>query len=129
MWEVAPNQRTIAGARVVISGGPDGGASVLTDANGAYVFPAVTSGLVSILALKDGYVVATPEGVTVSGDTTADVFLVPTPPQDANGNTATARCADGTWSWATTRDQACTANGGIEYPVCPGILCPNTSRR
>ncbi len=124
VWEVDPNAHKIAGARVVITAGADTGAFVVSDENGNYVFASLTAGLVSLMATKDGYLVSLPEGINISADTQADVFIAPTPPKDANGNTATARCSDKSWSWAQTRAAACAANGGIEYLVCPGVLCP-----
>ena len=124
VWEVDPNAHKIAGARVTITGGADLGAFADSDVNGNYFFASITAGLVSLVATKDGYVLSNPEGITVSGNTLADVFITPTPPKDANGNTATARCSDKSWSWAQTRAEACVSNGGIEYPVCPGVLCP-----
>jgi hypothetical protein len=128
VWEVDPNAHKISGAKVSITSGPDNGATVVSDVNGNYVFPSIAAGVVSLSATMDGYLPSSPEGVNISADTQADVFVAPTPPKDANGNTATARCADRSWSWATTRADACTANGGIEYPVCPGVLCPANSR-
>jgi hypothetical protein len=125
VWEVDPNAHKIAGALVTVTSGADAGAAVMSDVNGNYAFPSLTAGTVALVATKDGYLVSSPEGITLSSNAQADVFMAPTPPKDANGNTATARCADRSWSWAQTRDTACTANGGIEYPVCPGVLCPN----
>ena len=61
--------------------------------------------------------------LTVDYDFTSDVFLYPTPPTNAAGASATARCRDGTWSWAQARADACKANGGVIYTVCPGVLC------
>jgi hypothetical protein len=52
--------------------------------------------------------------------------MYPTPATNPSGATATARCKDGTWTWATTVAEACTANGGILYGVCPGALCAAT---
>jgi hypothetical protein len=132
VWEVDPNAHKIAGAKVTITSGADTGVTVTSDVNGAYMFPSIAAGVVSISATMDGYLPSSPEGVNVSANTVADVFIAPIPPKDANGNTATARCADRSWSWAQTRAEACAANGGIEYPVCPGVLCPanyTTNRR
>jgi len=124
VWEVDPNAHKIADARVVITAGADIGAFTVSDVNGNYLFASLTAGLVSLVATKDGFLVSLSEGINISGDTQADVFITPTPPKDANGNTATARCSDRSWSWAQTRAEACAANGGIEYVVCPGVLCP-----
>ena len=68
-------------------------------------------------------------GITIQSNTSVDLWLAPTPPKDATGATATARCNDGTWSWAQTRAEACTAAGGIAYPVCPGTMCPDGARK
>jgi Carboxypeptidase regulatory-like domain/Bacterial Ig-like domain (group 2) len=124
VWEVDPNAHKVAGARVSITAGADLGAFADSDVNGNYFFSSITAGLVALVATKDGYLLSNSEGITVSGNTLADVFITPTPPRDANGNTATARCSDKSWSWAQTRAEACVSNGGIEYPVCPGVLCP-----
>jgi Carboxypeptidase regulatory-like domain len=124
VWEVDPNAHKIAGAKVTITSGPDTGVTVTSDVNGAYMFPSIAAGVVSLSATMDGYLPSSPEGVNVSANAVTDVFIAPIPPKDANGNTATARCSDRSWSWAQTRAEACTANGGIEYPVCPGVLCP-----
>jgi Carboxypeptidase regulatory-like domain len=131
VWEVDPNAHKIAGAKVTITSGPDTGVTVTSDVNGAYMFPSIAAGVVSLSATMDGYLPSSPEGVNVSANAVTDVFIAPIPPKDANGNTATARCSDRSWSWAQTRAEACTANGGIEYPVCPGVLCPanHTSNR
>ena len=56
-------------------------------------------------------------------DREIDVELFPTPPVNAAGASATARCGDGSWRWALTRGEACTANGGVVYGICPGPLC------
>ncbi|HEY1912624.1 MAG TPA: carboxypeptidase regulatory-like domain-containing protein [Vicinamibacterales bacterium] len=124
VWEVDPNAHKIAGAQVTITSGPDTGTSVMSDVNGAYMFPSIAAGVVALSATMNGYLPSSPEGVNVSANTVADIFIAPIPPKDASGNTATARCSDKSWSWAQTRAEACTANGGIEYPVCPGVLCP-----
>ena len=71
---------------------------------------------------KDGYQTYETEIVFVDGSSLA-VNLYPTPPKSADGASATARCNDGSWSWAQTRTAACSANGGLAYPVCPGPLC------
>jgi len=52
-----------------------------------------------------------------------DISMFPNTPTNEAGALATARCNDATWSWAPTREDACTANGGIAYGVCPGVLC------
>ena len=61
--------------------------------------------------------------LTMDRDREIDLELFPTPPLNPAGASATARCVDGSWSWAATRGDACTANGGVVYGVCPGPMC------
>ena len=126
--ESVPNSQPVAGARVAITAGPNAGMSALSDRAGTFTFASLSAGIVSMEATKEGYLTALPESFMLSADRDVDVFIVQVPPTDASGATATARCYDGTWSWAQTRDDACTANGGIAYPVCPGPLCPQGVR-
>ncbi len=123
--EVGPGSPPVAGVRVAIVGGVGAGASATSDAAGVFRFSNV-SGLVSLEATKIGYLTWRLSNLTVDHDTNLDAALYPTPPLDASGATATARCVDGTWSWAQTVAQACAANGGILYGVCPGALCAAT---
>ena len=60
---------------------------------------------------------------TSSSDTKIAVELFPTPPTNSSGATATGRCNDGSWTWATSRADACVNSGGLAYGVCPGPLC------
>ena len=59
----------------------------------------------------------------MSSDERISVNLYQTPPTDASGASATARCNDGSWSQATTRQDARTADRGVASRVCPGPLC------
>jgi len=128
VYEVQPTSHPIPGAAVRITSGPDIGSIAVADAKGVYTFPAVTSGFVALEASATGYTISS-IGLEVSSNTHADLWLAPTPPKDDTGATATARCTDGTWSWAQTKADACTANGGMAYPVCPGMLCPDAARK
>jgi hypothetical protein len=122
--EAAPNVHAVAGARVMITDGPDAGAVSVSDEEGLYTFPALTAGVIGVEASKDGFVVWRVMNFTISRNMGGlDIALFPIPPKDASGNTATARCNDGSWSWAATRGDACPTNGGIAYTVCPGALC------
>ena len=67
--------------------------------------------------------------LSVDFDRQIDIVMYPTPPTDNTGATATARCNDGSWSWAQTRAAACTANGGVAYTVCPGPICDSQTAR
>jgi hypothetical protein len=122
--EAAPNVHAVAGARLVVTDGPDAGAFSISDAEGLYTFPALVPAVIGLEASKDGFVVWRVMNLTIaSGMGGLDISLFPTPPKDGSGNAATARCNDGSWSWATTRGDACAMNGGIAYTVCPGTLC------
>lgn len=118
--EVAPTVRPIAGASVRILG--SGMAPTTTGPNGTFSFSGVPAERLLIEVSQAGYVVAEKD-VTISRDTQLTIDLYPTPPQDSSGATATARCKDGSWSWAGTTAAACPSNGGVAYTVCPGVLC------
>lgn len=121
--ETAPASKPLAGVRVEITDGPDAGRSTTSDSNGAFRLDGLTKGVVAVLAEKSGYLPWRVSNFTVDRDYQLEVKLYPTPPKDANGVDATARCQDGTWSWEKTFAEACSANGGILYTVCPGPIC------
>ncbi len=122
VWEVAPNQRALPGARVEIMDGPDGGKVAVADSAGNYKFSELYAGLIILKTTLSGYE-TWQGGFTLSGDRKEDAWLSPTPPKDRTGATATARCKDGTWTWSQDKNDACGANGGIAYFVCPGPFC------
>jgi hypothetical protein len=122
--EIAPNVRPILGAAVRILSRSL--APVMTTDQGSFAFPALPAERMLIEVTKDGYQVWESEIVIVDRNVQLMVSLYPTPPNDANGVSATVRCLDGSWSWAQTRDKACTANAGIAYAVCPGPLCESS---
>jgi hypothetical protein len=124
--EVGPNSAALSGVRIEIVNGPGAGTAVTSDADGAFRFGSSIVGVVDIEATKAGYVRWRLGTLTVDRNTSIDVAMYPTPPTNPSGATATARCHDGTWSWAQTVAEACTANGGILYGVCPGALCAAT---
>ena len=117
--EVWPNVGQIAGARVQIIGGDH----TLTNDHGVFAIPGVSAGRTLVEVSKDGYQIFETEIVLVDGNPPLTFNLYPTPPKSAAGVSATARCNDGSWSWAQTRTDACAANGGVAYPVCPGPMC------
>jgi hypothetical protein len=121
--EVAPAAKLVSDVRVVITAGADAGASVVTDASGQFRFNALSAGVIAMEATKDGYELWRVANLDMDENRALDVTLYPKPPANASGARATARCNDGTWSWATTRTEACPANGGMAYGVCPGPLC------
>jgi hypothetical protein len=121
--EGLPAQGPIANARVTITSGPDSGQTMLTSANGVFRFSTATSGVLSMDVTKDGYLLWRVTDLILDRDREIDLQLYPTPPLNPAGATATARCGDGSWSWAPTRGEACTENGGVIYGVCPGPLC------
>ena len=126
--EGPPTSGPLANAKVTITSGVDTGAVVLTDARGAFRFTTVTAGVISIDATKDGYLRWRVTYLTIDHDRELDLELFPTPPVNAAGANATARCGDGSWSRAPTRGEACTANGGVIDGVWPGPLCDGRFR-
>jgi len=125
--EVQPTSRPVPGATVRITAGPDIGTIAVADDKGAYTFPGLLAGFVAIETNAVGYQVNS-VGFAITASGHVDLWLAPNPPKDDTGATATARCNDGAWSWAQTTAEACAANGGIAYPVCPGVLCPDGGR-
>jgi hypothetical protein len=121
--EVAPTAQLVSNARVQITGGADTGTFVMTDSSGMFRFNSVSAGVIAMEATKDGYQLWRVANLDMDRDRLIDVTLFPTPPANAAGTPATARCADASWSWATTRAEACMDHGGIAYGVCPGPLC------
>ena len=121
--EAAPAAKVVSGVRVAITVGADTGMSIVTDASGQFRFNALSAGAIAMEATRDGYELWRVANLDMDQDRVLDVTLYPKPPTNASGTLATARCNDSTWSWATTRSEACTANGGVAYGVCPGPLC------
>ena len=115
--------RMLPGARLLVTGGPDAGVFATSDDGGLFTFPSLSRGVIALEGSKDGYIVARLSNLTVSQNMTIDFALYLTPPRDATGASATARCKDESWSWAQTWAEACTNNGGVAYTVCPGPIC------
>jgi hypothetical protein len=120
--EMGATAASLGSVRVAIVRGDGAGTAVMTDAAGSFRFDHV-SGVVDVEATKSGYVPWRVSNLTIDHDTTLDVSLYPTPPTNAGGQAATARCGDGTWTWSTGMADACVGHGGIMYGVCPGPLC------
>jgi len=123
--EVGPAMHPLAGVRLQIVSGPGAGTAVTSDAAGLFRFSNV-AGVIGVEASAADFMPWRVANLTVDRDTTIQVSMYPTPPTNAAGLTATARCNDGSWTWAITVGEACTANGGILYGVCPGALCAAT---
>jgi carboxypeptidase family protein len=123
--EEAPDSPPVAGVRVEIVGGPYAGTAVTSDTSGAFRFVNLT-GVVDVQATRAGYLSWRLANLTVDHDTIIDVTMYATPPTNGAGDAATARCRDGTWTWARAVADACSTNGGILYGVCPGALCEAT---
>jgi hypothetical protein len=127
--ETPPTQRPLGGVKITIVQGPDSGKSTTSDSFGMFRLSPLQAGVIGAEAVKDGYYLWRVTNLTLERDQDVSVILYPTPPKDASGAFATARCNDATWSWAMTRSEACTANGGIAYTVCPGPLCQTSTTR
>jgi Carboxypeptidase regulatory-like domain/Bacterial Ig-like domain (group 2) len=121
--ESPPNARPLANVRVLVTSDAEGEVSVMSDANGAFRIPSLPNALVGVEATKDGYLLWKVMNLGMGSDKVIEVNLYPTPPKNASGDSATARCKDGSWSWSSTLSDVCTNNGGIAYGVCPGPLC------
>jgi hypothetical protein len=120
--EAAPTAHVLADLRIEITAGPDSGMVVMSDSGGFFNFT-LAPGLISIQATKDGYEIWRIANLTMDQNRVFDITMYLNPPRNSAGSIATARCTDGTWSWAQTRARACTENGGVAYGQCPGPLC------
>lgn len=109
----AGTMRFLSGARIVITSGPDLGASAVSDSSGAFRFPSLTPGPIDFESTKDGYLAARFTNIDVRPDAVIDVPLYAAPPLDAGGAPATARCNDSSWSWSQTPARACSSRGGV----------------
>jgi hypothetical protein len=108
----------LGGARVQVLDGPSAGLSTTSGADGSYTLSGVRAGTKFTLQTSlDGFL-TDQRAMTLTRDAAQNVALYRTPPSGS-----TARCRDTTWSSATDRTKACTANGGVSYWVCPGPLC------
>jgi hypothetical protein len=119
----AGTEKVLPGARIAVSGGSIAGALATSDVNGRFSFSSLPTGTLAVETTRDGYLTPLNATVLISEDTNLDVWMFAIVPLDASGALATARCADGSWSWARTRVEACVNQNGIAYPVCPGPLC------
>jgi hypothetical protein len=115
--------RGVAGARVLITDGPETGRVTTTDASGAFSLSAIAAGPIALAIGGSGFQSWSSKTWFLDSDITIAPHLLPAPPSNASGVPATARCNDGTWSWAQKIDDACTVNGGIAYESCPGPFC------
>jgi hypothetical protein len=120
--EAAPTAMILVGLRIEFTSGPDAGTVVMSDSSGFFSV-ALMPGLIAMQATKDGYEMWRVANLTMDQNRAFDITMYLNPPRDTAGSIATARCADGTWSWAQTRARACTENGGVAYGQCPGPIC------
>jgi hypothetical protein len=121
--ETPPSGKVVPGVVVQVTDGPDAGQTATTDEGGLYRFAALRTAPLTLEARKSGYLLWRVTNLMLDRDRQLEIVLFPTPPKNADGVDATARCTDSTWSWAQTRAEACATNGGIAYAVCPGPLC------
>jgi len=109
----AGTKRALSGARLVVTSGPDAGATAVSDGAGAFVFPSLSPGPLDLEGRKTGYLAAKFTSASVGPDVVADVALYAIPPRDAAGVPATARCNDASWSWSSAPARACANRGGV----------------
>jgi hypothetical protein len=121
--EVLPSPRPVAGAHVEIAAGVNAGMTTTTDSNGSFALANLSPGRMTLQVVKQGFEKWILSGILVESELQIKAHLFPVPPTDAKGASATARCNDGSWSWAQSRADACASSGGIAYGVCPGPLC------
>jgi hypothetical protein len=96
---------------------------VTTDSSGQFRFPSIAATRVGLEATREGFQLWRMTNLMIDEDTRIEVVMYPTPPTNANGEPATGRCKDATWTWSTSIPNACTDHGGLAYGVCPGPMC------
>jgi hypothetical protein len=115
--------RAVSGAVIEITQGPNAGKSVVSDETGSFAIYGLASGPALVRVTKNGYQPWTSKSFDLQSDTKIAIELFPMPPTNASGASATGRCNDGSWTWASSYGAACLNNGGLAYGVCPGPLC------
>ena len=115
--------RAVGGAMIQITQGANAGKSAVSDDTGSFAIFSLTPGPATIQVSKIGFVTWTSKAFDLQNDTKLAIELFPTPATNPSGATATGRCNDGSWTWSTSRADACASNGGLAYGVCPGPLC------
>jgi len=120
--EAPPVSRLFEGIKITVTSGPDAGQFTYTNETGFFRFFRLKPGTFSLSINHEGYQPWSRD-VRLDSDVNLPIVLYPNPPTDATGAFATARCRDGSWSWAKTQIEACASQGGIAYPVCPGPFC------
>jgi len=121
--EVTPGTQVLGNARITVTEGPDTGTTVTSDASGQFRFASLAATRVSLEATRDGFQLWRMTNLMLDADRQIEVIMYPTPPTNANGETATGRCKDSTWTWSTSIPNACSDHGGLAYGVCPGPMC------
>jgi outer membrane receptor protein involved in Fe transport len=115
--------RAVSGALIQVIQGTNAGKSAVSDDTGSFAIFGLTPGPAAVRVSKNGFETWTSKGFDLQNDTKLAVELFLAPPLNPSGATATGRCNDGSWTWASSRVDACMSNGGLAYGVCPGPLC------
>lgn len=124
VFPVLPNQpRFLAGVIVGIVSGPDSGRTAVSDSTGHFTFSTLRRGTVDLQITTAGYSVWRITGLQLTADQEIDAALFPIPPTNESGVRATGQCNDASWTYTQTSANACQANGGLAWGVCPGPLC------
>ncbi len=117
-----PN-RAVGGALIQIMQGANTGKSTVSDETGSFAIFGLTPGPATVRVSRNGFQTWTSKDFDLQHDTKIAVELFTAPPTNSSGATATGRCNDGSWTWASTRADACVNGSGLAYGVCPGPLC------
>jgi carboxypeptidase family protein len=115
--------RAVSGALIEVMQGPNTGKSAVSDDTGSFAIFGLTAGPATVRVTRSGFQPWISKDFDFQSDTKIAVELFPAPPANSSGATATGRCNDGSWTWSSSRTDACVNNGGLAYGVCPGPLC------
>jgi hypothetical protein len=119
--------RIVSGAVIEVTQGPNAGKSVVSDDTGSFAIFGLAAGPAQIRVTGNGFQAWTSKDFDFQSDIKIAVELFPTPPTNAAGATATGRCNDGSWTWSSSRADACVNNSGLAYGVCPGPFCKSAN--
>jgi pectin methylesterase-like acyl-CoA thioesterase len=115
--------RAVSGAVIEVTQGVNRGKFAVSDDSGSFAIYGLAPGAIKVQVSKGAFDVWASKDFDLQADTKIAVELFPAAPRNSSGAAATGRCKDGTWTWTTSRTEACVNSGGVAYGVCPGPLC------
>ena len=117
-------QSALGNVRITITEGPDSGTVVTTDASGQFRFRRSRRRAVALEATRDGFQLwRMTKTLMIDGDKQIEVMMYPTPPKNANGETATAAARTRPGRGPRRFPTPARITAGWRDGVCPGPMC------